>query len=206
VKKSTGIAGLDVVPNAREVLIKLYTKALNDVKIMPEHVVYRQVVEEFTSFRLEIVKRHEDVSAQETGTDGERGGVLRAAAPQQRRSLLPAASKLTSLTHSPSPSLPLTTTSLPPQIYEIEKEIACGQVEELIEMAKSELELIPLYASWKMWELSPISPMDDDFQVSSAAAGPPCSTLSPRARLSLSLALPTLTPPAAGHLRGTGVH
>ncbi len=62
VKKSTGIAGLDVVPNAREVLIKLYEKALTDVKVMPEHVVYRQVVEEFTSFRLQIVKRHEDVS------------------------------------------------------------------------------------------------------------------------------------------------
>jgi hypothetical protein len=36
-------------------------------------------------------------------------------------------------------------------------------VEELIEQAKSELELIPLYASWKMWEQQPPTPTDDDF-------------------------------------------
>ena len=32
VKRTTGIVGLDVVPNAREVLTKLYEKTLNDVK------------------------------------------------------------------------------------------------------------------------------------------------------------------------------
>ena len=36
-------------------------------------------------------------------------------------------------------------------------------MEELIEQAKSELELIPLYASWKMWEDPRPTPQDDDF-------------------------------------------
>lgn len=35
VKRTTGIVGLDVVPNARAVLIKLYEKTLNDVKVRP---------------------------------------------------------------------------------------------------------------------------------------------------------------------------
>lgn len=33
VKKSTGIVGLDVVPNAREVLVGLYEKTLKDVQV-----------------------------------------------------------------------------------------------------------------------------------------------------------------------------
>jgi hypothetical protein len=33
VKRSTGIVGLDVVPNAKEVLIKLYEKTLRDIKV-----------------------------------------------------------------------------------------------------------------------------------------------------------------------------
>lgn len=41
----------------------------------------------------------------------------------------------------------------PVQIWEIEKELALGQVEELIEEAKGELVLIPEYASWKYWEV-----------------------------------------------------
>lgn len=33
VKRSTGIVGLDVVPNARAELVKLYAKTLQDVKV-----------------------------------------------------------------------------------------------------------------------------------------------------------------------------
>lgn len=33
VKKTTGLVGLDVVPDARNVLIKLYEKTLRDVKV-----------------------------------------------------------------------------------------------------------------------------------------------------------------------------
>ena len=54
---------------------------------------------------------------------------------------------------------------LSPQIEEIERVIGCGQVEQLIEQAKGELIVIPEYASWKMWELPPASPDDDEFVV-----------------------------------------
>ena len=33
----------------------------------------------------------------------------------------------------------------------------------MIEQAKSELQLIPLYASWRMWEEPAPTPQDDDF-------------------------------------------
>ncbi len=49
------------------------------------------------------------------------------------------------------------------QVAEIERVIGCGQVEQLIEQAKGELVLIPEYASWKMWEVKPASPEDEDF-------------------------------------------
>ena len=62
VKASTGLVGLDVVPNAREVLIELYQRTLSDVKIMPETVFYRQSVEKFTNFRLDVVRKTNDVS------------------------------------------------------------------------------------------------------------------------------------------------
>lgn len=108
VKKTTGIVGLDVVPNAKEVLTRLYEKTLSDIKIIPEGVAYREQVEKFTKHRLSVVQKHDD-------------------------------------------------------IWEIEKELALGQVEELIEEAKGELVLIPEYASWKYWEQPTASPDDDEF-------------------------------------------
>lgn len=33
VKRSTGLVGLSVVPNARQVLVQLYNKTLNDIKV-----------------------------------------------------------------------------------------------------------------------------------------------------------------------------
>ena len=48
-----------------------------------------------------------------------------------------------------------------PQIAEIESAIGSGQVEQLIEQAKGELILIPEYASWKAWEVPPLTPEDD---------------------------------------------
>ena len=62
VKASTGIVGLDVVPNAREVLSNLYLRTLHEVTIMPETVFYRQSVEKFTKFRLDVITKNEDVS------------------------------------------------------------------------------------------------------------------------------------------------
>jgi hypothetical protein len=60
-KLSTGIVGLDVVPNAREVLTQLYKRTLTDVQVMPAEVFYRQSVERFTRYRMEVVAKHEDV-------------------------------------------------------------------------------------------------------------------------------------------------
>jgi hypothetical protein len=61
VKLSTGVVGLDVVPNAREVLTSLYTRTLAEVQVMPETVFYRQSVEKFTRYRLDVVAKTTDV-------------------------------------------------------------------------------------------------------------------------------------------------
>ena len=61
VKLTTGITGLDVIPNAREVLIRLYEKTLVDVAVMAPEVPYRQVVEKTARHRMEIVKKHTNV-------------------------------------------------------------------------------------------------------------------------------------------------
>ncbi|KAH9309260.1 hypothetical protein KI387_037171 [Taxus chinensis] len=103
VKESTGIVGLDVVPNARQVLISLYNKTLKEVQIIPPNVPYRKHVEAFTNHRLKVCQEEQDWEI-------------------------------------------------------IEKRIACGQVEELIEDANSELTLIPKMAEWKPWEVP------DDYQ------------------------------------------
>lgn len=60
VKASTGIVGLDVVPNAREVLIGLYSKTLKEIQKVPEDEGYRKAVESFTKHRLGVCKEEED--------------------------------------------------------------------------------------------------------------------------------------------------
>lgn len=87
VKETTGIVGLDVVPNAREVLIGLYSKTLKEIQKVPEDEGYRKAVESFTNHRLKVCQEEEDWET-------------------------------------------------------IEKRLACGQVEELIEEAQDELKLI----------------------------------------------------------------
>lgn len=62
VKLTTGITGLDVIPNAREVLLALYEKTLVDVAVMPPEVPYRQVVEKTTRHRMDIVSKYTNVS------------------------------------------------------------------------------------------------------------------------------------------------
>ncbi|CAA2986813.1 probable NADH dehydrogenase [ubiquinone] 1 alpha subcomplex subunit 5, mitochondrial [Olea europaea subsp. europaea] len=59
-KETTGIVGLDVVPNAREVLIGLYTKTLEEIKVVPEDEGYRKAVESFTRHRLKVCQEEED--------------------------------------------------------------------------------------------------------------------------------------------------
>jgi NADH dehydrogenase (ubiquinone) 1 alpha subcomplex subunit 5 len=60
VKESTGITGLPVVPNAREVLIGLYNKTLDVVQIIPETAQYRKTVEEISRQRLKVVEESKD--------------------------------------------------------------------------------------------------------------------------------------------------
>lgn len=60
VKQTTGIVGLDVVPNAREVLINLYTKTLKEIQVVPEDEGYRKAVESFTKHRLKVCQEEED--------------------------------------------------------------------------------------------------------------------------------------------------
>lgn len=60
VKETTGIVGLEVVPNAREVLIKLYAKTLKEIEAVPEDEGYRKAVESFTRHRLKVCQEEED--------------------------------------------------------------------------------------------------------------------------------------------------
>ena len=63
VKQTTGIVGLDVVPNAREVLIELYSKTLKEIQAVPEDEGYRKAVESFTRQRLQVCREEEDWEA-----------------------------------------------------------------------------------------------------------------------------------------------
>eukprot|EP00514_Thraustochytrium_sp_LLF1b_P002956 CAMPEP_0184519564 /NCGR_PEP_ID=MMETSP0198_2-20121128/6697_1 /TAXON_ID=1112570 /ORGANISM="Thraustochytrium sp., Strain LLF1b" /LENGTH=112 /DNA_ID=CAMNT_0026910095 /DNA_START=238 /DNA_END=576 /DNA_ORIENTATION=- len=88
-KRTTGLVGLAVVPDAREKLIDMYNKTLEKVKVIPAEVEYRKSVEQITNFRLGVCQKFADLET-------------------------------------------------------IEKEIDCGQVEELLVQAKEEFELIDL--------------------------------------------------------------
>ncbi|XP_078440123.1 NADH-ubiquinone oxidoreductase-like protein [Wolffia australiana] len=60
VKETTGIVGLEVVPNAREVLIDLYDRTLREIQAVPENEGYRKSVESFTRHRLQVCREEED--------------------------------------------------------------------------------------------------------------------------------------------------
>ncbi|XP_006843342.2 probable NADH dehydrogenase [ubiquinone] 1 alpha subcomplex subunit 5, mitochondrial [Amborella trichopoda] len=59
-KETTGIVGLEVVPNAREVLISLYSRTLKEIQAVPETEGYRKAVETFTNHRLKICREEQD--------------------------------------------------------------------------------------------------------------------------------------------------
>ena len=60
VKETTRIVGLEVVPNAREVLISLYGRTLKEIEAVPENEGYRKAVESFTRHRLQVCHEEED--------------------------------------------------------------------------------------------------------------------------------------------------
>ena len=61
-KKTTGVPGLDVIDNAREVLTELLQKQLEEIKVIPEDNEYRKSVEATANFRIQVVKENECVS------------------------------------------------------------------------------------------------------------------------------------------------
>ncbi|URD79786.1 NADH dehydrogenase (ubiquinone) 1 alpha subcomplex [Musa troglodytarum] len=60
VKETTGIVGLDVVPNAREVLVSLYNRTLKEIQAVPQDEGYRKAIESFTRHRLQVCQEEED--------------------------------------------------------------------------------------------------------------------------------------------------
>ncbi|DAZ97193.1 TPA: hypothetical protein N0F65_003824 [Lagenidium giganteum] len=90
-KTSTGIVGLPVNPNARQDLVKIYQRTLQEIQTLPNEAAnYKQAVEQITKYRLKVVEENTDEAV-------------------------------------------------------IEREINCGQLEELIEQAEDELSVIPVY-------------------------------------------------------------
>ncbi|KAK9136662.1 hypothetical protein Sjap_007256 [Stephania japonica] len=60
VKETTGIIGLDVVLNAREVLISLYTKTFHEIKAVLEDEGYKKADESSMRHRLKVCEEEED--------------------------------------------------------------------------------------------------------------------------------------------------
>jgi len=60
-KTTTGIPGYPVVPRSREVLMKLYERYLEEIKILPEGSPYREYMTKFAQHRLDICRSTEDI-------------------------------------------------------------------------------------------------------------------------------------------------
>eukprot|EP01104_Vermistella_antarctica_P001142 TRINITY_DN11200_c0_g1_i1.p1 TRINITY_DN11200_c0_g1~~TRINITY_DN11200_c0_g1_i1.p1 ORF type:complete len:137 (-),score=24.06 TRINITY_DN11200_c0_g1_i1:236-622(-) len=60
-KQTTGLTGVEVVPNAREVLIGLYNRTLEKLNEFPAEAGYRQAVEKTTTERLKVVEQEDTV-------------------------------------------------------------------------------------------------------------------------------------------------
>jgi len=98
VKATTGLAGLPVQKHGREILIKLYEKMLEEIKVIEKDSPFRVHVERLTRNNMKILKSTKN-------------------------------------------------------IYQAEKDIGMGQVEELILMAEDEMKhVIPLMAKDKPWK------------------------------------------------------
>merc|ERR1740130_1290649 len=74
-KATTNLVGLDVVPNAPEVLSTLYTQQLEDLKAIPSTAEYRINVEKIANYRLKLVaeKDSTDVDAAINAVEAEVG-------------------------------------------------------------------------------------------------------------------------------------
>ena len=63
VKNSTGITGLEVVPEYKEVLTGLYNEILDVATGIPDHAFYRQHLEQDVKAHLELLETATDVRA-----------------------------------------------------------------------------------------------------------------------------------------------
>ncbi|KAF2078564.1 hypothetical protein CYY_000187 [Polysphondylium violaceum] len=61
IKKSTGITGLKVQPNGRQILSDLLHKTLTKLQLIPKEAGFRDLMESQTQFRLDVLKRETDV-------------------------------------------------------------------------------------------------------------------------------------------------
>jgi NADH dehydrogenase (ubiquinone) 1 alpha subcomplex subunit 5 len=59
-KTTTGIVGLPVDPHARETLIALNEKLLDEIKAVPQSAEYRKSVEATCNYRLKCLRENED--------------------------------------------------------------------------------------------------------------------------------------------------
>lgn len=61
-KFSTGIAGVAVIPRAREILMRMYESYLEDLEtLLPPDAPYRTHMAKVVSYRLDILKSSEDI-------------------------------------------------------------------------------------------------------------------------------------------------
>eukprot|EP00656_Telonema_subtile_P017109 TRINITY_DN1910_c0_g1_i1.p1 TRINITY_DN1910_c0_g1~~TRINITY_DN1910_c0_g1_i1.p1 ORF type:complete len:121 (+),score=40.68 TRINITY_DN1910_c0_g1_i1:214-576(+) len=64
-KVTTGITGYAVVPDAPEVLKRLYNQTLESLKGLPQDAEYRKNVEAITNYRLKVVSGEKDADGME---------------------------------------------------------------------------------------------------------------------------------------------
>lgn len=185
-KQRTGLVGIEVVPNAREVLVSLYEKTLKDiqVRLAPAQGTWRRL-DAAGRRRFRVVagapgrdREARDDACTPTSPLGRQGDPGQSSPCCGARVLISHSTTLNRLGVAPTQIIPegvayrnaveaftkyrLEVVRRLDNIQAIEDEIGCGQVEELIEIAKDELELIPEYASWKEWEEPYLKPSVDD--------------------------------------------
>ena len=66
-KQSTGIVGVAVEPDAKPILVSLYTKMLADVEPIPASSEYRKTLEGMAKERLAVLNSTDDLGAIEEG-------------------------------------------------------------------------------------------------------------------------------------------
>ena len=69
-KTTTGIVGLDVVPDAKPVLLDLYAKTLSILETVPAEAEYRKVIEGYMKSRVAVLESTDDIPTIEAKIGG----------------------------------------------------------------------------------------------------------------------------------------